>query len=294
MKGETLNYHTFDPIPLETDRTACSVFNPANPYLQIGNQVDHLIPAEFLGNISQLIGVHHKVAAMLVLITAFQYKEQLTDKQAAEAVRVRIDWKYALHLSMISPGIRPSLLCDFRYQLFQDLKSFDAYDEILSELAKIRFFDESLDLGNEKILQELCTYNRIERIQVAMKDALALLAARKPDWLRYKIRRSWYTRYLHQGEKKWGKQRIENPLLLVFEIGKDIQYLLTILRETGNPGLLQEPEVVELRKVLSEQFETVPHEAVVPLLLRWREGQCLFFNGAGGLVRKPDRRCYQD
>jgi transposase len=34
----------------------------------------------------------------LAMITVMQYLEDLTDRQAAEAVRGRLDWKYALSL----------------------------------------------------------------------------------------------------------------------------------------------------------------------------------------------------
>ncbi len=39
----------------------------------------------------------------LALVTIFQMAEDLTDRQAAEAVRTRIDWKYALGLDLADP-----------------------------------------------------------------------------------------------------------------------------------------------------------------------------------------------
>ena len=48
--------------------------------------------------------------ARLALVTIFQLAEDLTDRQAAEHVRTRIDWKYALGLELDRPGFRPSVL----------------------------------------------------------------------------------------------------------------------------------------------------------------------------------------
>jgi transposase len=40
----------------------------------------------------------------LALVTVMQYAEGLTDRQAADAVRTRIDWKYALSLELTDTG----------------------------------------------------------------------------------------------------------------------------------------------------------------------------------------------
>jgi transposase len=46
-----------------------------------------------------------------------QYSENLSDRQAADAVRGRIDWKYALSLELSDPGFDYSLLSEFRQRL---------------------------------------------------------------------------------------------------------------------------------------------------------------------------------
>jgi Transposase domain (DUF772) len=43
-----------------------------------------------------------------------QYAEGLTDRQAADAVRTRIDWKYALSLEITDSGFDFSILSEFR------------------------------------------------------------------------------------------------------------------------------------------------------------------------------------
>ncbi len=46
-----------------------------------------------------------------------QFVVGLSDRQAAEAVRSRIDWKYALSLELSDPGFDFSVLCEFRQRL---------------------------------------------------------------------------------------------------------------------------------------------------------------------------------
>jgi transposase len=53
----------------------------------------------------------------LALITILQFRENLADRQAAEAVRARIDWKYLLGLELADPGFDHSVLCEFRARL---------------------------------------------------------------------------------------------------------------------------------------------------------------------------------
>jgi transposase len=50
----------------------------------------------------------------LALVTVFQVLENLSDRQAAEMVRARLDWKYALSLQLEDVGFDASILTDFR------------------------------------------------------------------------------------------------------------------------------------------------------------------------------------
>jgi transposase len=50
----------------------------------------------------------------LALITVMQFMEKLPDRQAADAVRGRIDWKYALGLDLTDPGFDATALCECR------------------------------------------------------------------------------------------------------------------------------------------------------------------------------------
>ena len=53
-----------------------------------------------------------KLAFRLALITVVQFIEGLPDRQAADAVRGRIDLKYALGLELTDPGFDFSILSD--------------------------------------------------------------------------------------------------------------------------------------------------------------------------------------
>ncbi|MFE9727652.1 transposase [Streptomyces sp. NPDC005794] len=63
----------------------------------------------------------------LALVSVLQFAENLSDRAAANAVRTRIDWKYALGLDLDDPGFDYSVLCEFRARLAEG----DAADRLL-------------------------------------------------------------------------------------------------------------------------------------------------------------------
>jgi hypothetical protein len=57
----------------------------------------------------------------LALVLVMQYAEGLSDRQAAEAVWSRIDWKYALALPLEDAGFVHGILSQFRERFHIDI-----------------------------------------------------------------------------------------------------------------------------------------------------------------------------
>lgn len=66
----------------------------------------------------------------LALVTIMQYVEDLSDAQAANAVRGRIDWKYALSLELTDPGFDDSILSEFRIRLVEGKAERQLFDRM--------------------------------------------------------------------------------------------------------------------------------------------------------------------
>jgi transposase len=88
----------------------------------------------------------------LALVTLMQFREGLSDRQAAEAVRGRIDWKYLLALDLTDAGFDYSILCEFRSRL-------------LEHKATARLLERVLDAARKGDLRKARSRQRTDRPQ---------------------------------------------------------------------------------------------------------------------------------
>ena len=108
-----------DPIPDETRRVALAVFPKGNRYLRLRDEFGELFTDELFTDLFSTRGQPAEAPGRLALVTVMQFAEGLSDRQAADAVRSRIDWKYALGLPLEDPGFDASVLVEFRGRLLE-------------------------------------------------------------------------------------------------------------------------------------------------------------------------------
>ena len=75
--------------------------------------------------------------AQLAAVTVLQFAENLTDRQAADEVRGRIDWKYCLGLELADPGFDFSVLSEFRSRLVAGGRERLLLDLLLARLGEL-------------------------------------------------------------------------------------------------------------------------------------------------------------
>ena len=102
-------------MPEATARVAKAAFKrKGNLYLTIGDQLGTLFDEVDFGCLYAADGKPALSPNLLALVTIFQFMENLPDREAADAVRSRMDWKYALHLALDDMGFDASVLSEFR------------------------------------------------------------------------------------------------------------------------------------------------------------------------------------
>src|SRR3954470_5360759 len=103
-----------EPVPAETVRIARAAFRKGNLLMRIRDEIGILYDDQMFARLYDARGQLAISPWRLALVTVFQFLENLSDRQAAEAVRSRIDLKYALSLELDDPGFDFSVLCEFR------------------------------------------------------------------------------------------------------------------------------------------------------------------------------------
>ena len=193
----------------------------------------------------------------LMMASVLQFSENLTDRQAAEAVRDRITWKYALGLELEDPGFDASVLSEFRSRLVTGDLTCLALDALLERLAGLGLVRAG---GRQRtdstyVLGAIRALNRLELAGETLRAALEVLAAAAPDWLAGVIDASWQQVYgaridnLHLPESESKRRE------LMVRYGTDGYFLLEQVHGPGAPAWLRElPAVQALRRIWVQQF----------------------------------------
>src|SRR5215218_5317212 len=100
-------------IPTETERVARAAFPKGSPIIRIRDELGMLFADTDFIALFPHVGQLAISPSRLMLVTIFQFLEGLGDRQAADAVRRCIDWKYALALELTDPGFHFSVLSEF-------------------------------------------------------------------------------------------------------------------------------------------------------------------------------------
>ncbi|WP_405848879.1 transposase [Streptomyces sp. NBC_01518] len=139
----------------------------------------------------------------LALVSVLQFAENLSDRAAADAVRTRIDWKYALGLELEDPGFDHSVLCEFRARLAEQ----DGAADQLLQLMLDRLVEAGLlKAGGQQrtdathVLAAVRTLSRLELVGETLRAALEELAEAAPAWLTPLIEPEWAKRYGRRAE----------------------------------------------------------------------------------------------
>jgi len=105
------------PVPEETAHVARAAFPRGNVLMQLRDTLGTIYTDEAFADLFPTHGQPALAAWRLAPVTLFQFLEGLTDRQAADAVRDRLAWKYALSLDLGDPGFDHTVLSEFRSRL---------------------------------------------------------------------------------------------------------------------------------------------------------------------------------
>lgn len=171
------------PVPEETQRIARAAFPKGNIYVRMRDEIGTIFDDPMFEAVFPARGQPAESPWRLALITVMQFVEGLSDRQAAEAVRCRIDWKYALSLELTDPGGDASVLCEFRSRLIDGGAGPGLLETLLSQLKELGLLKARGQQRTDSthVLAAIRTLNRLESVGETLRAALNDLAMAAPD-----------------------------------------------------------------------------------------------------------------
>src|SRR5260370_30157536 len=188
------------PVPGETALVAHAAFPDGNVCLRLRDELGTLFDDELFTAVYAKAGQPALHPWQLTLVSVMQFMEHLSDRQAAQAVRARIDWKYALGLELTDEGFHYSVLSEFRTRLVQGSLEQVLLDTLLKRCRERGWLkargrqrtDSTSILGAVKAL------NQLELVGDTRRHALNILATVAPERLKPQGKPARSERYAHR------------------------------------------------------------------------------------------------
>src|SRR5262249_16276870 len=180
----SLHLHAVYPIPTETQQVAHAAFPKGTLCLHIADMLGPIDADALLTDLFPRRGQPAEAPARLALVTVLQFVENLSDRRAADAVRGRIDWKYALGLELTDAGFHHTVLSEFRARLVMGGAALRLLETLLGRLRARQLLKTR---GRQRtdsthVLAAVRVLNRLEQVGETLRAALNSLAVVAPAW----------------------------------------------------------------------------------------------------------------
>lgn len=156
-----------------------------NPYRVIGDHLADILEDELFGDMYESTGRNAVSPSLLAMVTIFQFQEKLPDREAAEMVAMRLDWKYALKVPLDHPGFDFSILCDFRQRILEHGKEALIFDTILKKVQALGFIRKRGKQRTDSlaVVGAVRQLSVLETVSETMRTTLVAMAKADPAWV---------------------------------------------------------------------------------------------------------------
>jgi transposase len=257
-KAMSLKPERINPVPEETARIAHAAYPKGNVFIHMRDELGTMYQDESFADLFSHTGQPAEAPWRLALVTIMQFAQGLSDQQAADAVRGRIDWKYALGLELSDAGFDGSVLSEFRTRLVEG----HAEERLLTVM--LTLFKERGWLkarGKQRtdsthVLAKIRAINRLVCVGETLRHALNCLALVAPEWLLEQSQPEWVDRYGVRIEDSRLPSGEQERQAWAQSVGQDGASLLRALFEPDAPSWLAHVPAVEiLRRVWVQNYQ---------------------------------------
>jgi len=261
----SLRPHTLEPVPDETARVARAAFPKGNPYLLRRDTLGTIFRDEDFATCFPLEGQPGLPPWRWALITIMQFREHLADRQAAEAVRARIDWQYLLGLPLTDPGFDFSVLSEFRDRLLASSAEDLVLEKLLARGCAMGWLKArgAQRTDSTHVLAAIRVLNRLELVAEPLRAALNAGASGAPDWLQGLAPLAWYERYGKRIEDVRLPRDKADREAYALMVGEDGFSFLDAVEAAETPQEVRELPILEsLRRTWQRHYERLGDAAL--------------------------------
>jgi transposase len=244
-------------IPEMTRVVAKTAFPKGSIFMTLRDELGPIFEDERFAHLYPGTGQPSESPARLAMVTIMQFLENLTDRQAADAVRGRIDWKYGLGLELTDSGFHYSVLSEFRQRLVNGGSESMLLDVLLEqcEAKGLLGGKKKQRTDSTHILAAVRSLTWTELVGETMRRALDAIAQVAPEWLEERFQPEWVNRYGRRFDSyRLPKGQGEREALAV-TIGADgIQLMEAIYLQPVSDRLRELPIIEAMRRIWIQQF----------------------------------------
>jgi transposase len=241
-------------IPLDTAELGHKLLDAKDPYRLIGEQLSDLVTDQDFAALYSTLGGAALSPVILALITLFQLMEKLPDRSATAAARLRIDWKYALHVPLDWLGFHFTNLNHFRQRLLEHEAEYLVFDKLLQKLVALGLVRQrgKQRTDSMSVLGLLAKLSRLELVWETLRVAVKATQDHAPTWLEQNVPEAFLALYLvERHDYDLTALEIADALR---QAGADGLWFIQQL--THAPQAVQDlTELQTLRTVWAQQFE---------------------------------------
>ena len=253
----TLRERDQGAMPADIAAIGAVVLVPGDPCRVIGEQLADVVDDGQFAALYEATGRDAVWPSVLALVTIFQFSEDLPDREAARAVAVRLDWKYALHLPLGYKGFDFSCLSYFRRRLVEHEQERLVFEAVLAKVRALGYLKKrgkqrTDALGVVGAVREL---SQLELVWEAVRLALRALVESAPAWAEATVPAAYRTQYLER-RSDYRLTADERQAELV-RAGQDSAWLLDQLARATTDAVRDLPEVETLATIWEQRYERV-------------------------------------
>ena len=241
-------------IPEETRRLVEPLLAADSVYRLVGKEIDQVISDEDFLDMYATEGRPAVNPVVLAMVSVFQFLEKLPDRAAAEAVVMRLDWKYALRQELTWTGFHYSDLCNFRKRLLEHGREWVVFERLVAYLRERGYIKGRGKQRTDatQVIGLVARLSRLELVWETIRVTVRSLIDADASWVSKHLPVSFVDNH---SQRRWdyrlSKAKIRQRM---GEAGQEGYWLLDQVEGHGSDELKTLAEVKQLRRVLAEQF----------------------------------------